>query len=72
MMLQYIQDLKIPHLILANKADKIAPTKVEDRLLELKKELKIEENEMILPFSSERKIYSDAVWEEMEKYITYQ
>ena len=71
MMLHYIQDLEIPHLIIANKADKIASTKVDSRLLALKKELKIGEDEIVLPFSSERKIYSNTVWEEIKNYITH-
>lgn len=69
MMLQYLRSLEVPHLILANKADKVAPTKVESYLTELKKDLQMKGNEILLPFSSEKKIYTDAVWEVMEKYI---
>ena len=49
-------------MIIANKADKIAVTKVNDRVLELKEELGLEEDEIILPFSAERRMYSEEVW----------
>ena len=60
--LQYIKSANKPYLIIANKADKIAVTKVEDMVLEIKKELNLKTEEIILPFSSERKIYTDNVW----------
>ena len=33
------------------------------------KELGLTEKVRILPFSSERRVYSDDVWSELEKYI---
>ncbi len=61
-MYEYIKSANKPYLIIANKADKIAVTKVEDMVLEIKKELNLKTEEIILPFSSERKIYTDNVW----------
>ena len=47
---------------------KIAITKVDDELNKIKEILGISYS-TILPFSAERKIYSEKVWEEIEKYI---
>ena len=69
LMYNYIISSKKPCLILANKADKIAPTKVEDTVKDLQKKINPIGDITMLPFSSERKIYSDAVWEEIKKVI---
>lgn len=62
MMYEYIKSTNKPYLIIANKADKIAVTKVDEAISEIRKELNLNENEILLPFSAERKIYSDEVW----------
>ncbi len=69
LMYNYIKKSNLPFIVLANKADKIAPTKVDDYVNEMKKDLGISFS-IILPFSSERKIYSDTVWENIEKLLT--
>ena len=69
LMYNYIISSKKPCLILANKADKIAPTKVIDTVKNLQKIINPICDIPILPFSSERKIYSDAVWEAIKKVI---
>lgn len=69
LMLNYIKSTGTPYLILANKADKIAPTKVESYVADLKKSLNANENDCILPFSAVKKIYTDAVWDKIEPYI---
>lgn len=58
-----------PCLIIANKADKLAPTKVEARVAELQNLLNPLKDLCFLPFSAEKKIYTDKVWEEIEKYL---
>ena len=63
MMYEYIKSTTKPYLIIANKADKIAITKVEDAVLEIRKELDLDKGEILLPFSAERRIYSSKVWE---------
>lgn len=68
-MYNYISNSNRPFIIIATKADKIAVTKVDSYVEDLKKELKANENVPIFPFSSERKIYSENVWNEIEKYI---
>ena len=69
LMYNYVMKSNLPFIVLANKADKIAPTKVDDYVDEIKKELGISFS-IILPFSSERKVYSDKVWENIEKLLT--
>lgn len=67
-MYHYVMSSNLPFMVLANKADKIAPTKVEAYVEDLRKEFGISFS-TLLPFSSEKKIYSDAVWEEIEKIL---
>lgn len=67
-MYHYIMSSNLPFIVLANKADKIAPTKVSSYVEDLKKEFGISFS-ILLPFSSEKKIYSDSVWEEIEKIL---
>lgn len=65
-MYEYIKNVNKPYLIIANKADKIAVTKVEERVNEMKKEFGLTQDEIILPFSSERKIYTENIWNNIE------
>jgi GTP-binding protein len=58
-----------PCLIIANKADKIAPTKINDTVQNLQKKLNPLKDLTFLPFSSEKKIYCEKVWNEIEKII---
>ena len=69
LMYDYVMRSKLPFIVLANKADKIAPTKVNDYVLNIQKTLNPICDNLFLPFSSEKKIYSEAVWKEIEKYI---
>ena len=69
MMYNYIINTGFHCLILANKADKIAPTKVEVAVNNLQNELNPLKDLKFLPFSSEKRIYSDAVWNEIKLHI---
>lgn len=69
LMYRYIISSGFPCLILANKADKIAVTKVDGVVKDLQKQLNPIGDITTLPFSSERKIYLEKVWEEIQKYI---
>ena len=69
LMYDYVMRSKLPFIVLANKADKIAPTKVNDYVASIQKALNPIGDNIFLPFSSEKKIYSEAVWEEIKKYI---
>ena len=68
-MYNYIISSKIPFIIIANKADKIAVTKVDKAKEDIQSVLNPIGDITTLPFSSERKIYTESVWEEIEKYI---
>ena len=69
LMYDYIIRAGLPFIILANKADKIAITKVDNAVSEIQKELNPMGDAITLPFSSERKIYTENVWKEIEKNI---
>ena len=68
-MYNYIISCGLPCLILANKADKIAVTKVAATTQNLQKMLNPIGDITTLPFSAERKIYTENVWNEMEKFL---
>ena len=68
-MYDYIIKNNLPCIVLCNKADKIAVTKVEARVKEIQNILNPLKDILFLPFSSERKIYSENAWNEIEKYI---
>ena len=67
-MFEYIKRTNLPFMLIANKADKIAVTKVDMELEKIKETLGLSFS-TLLPFSAERKIYSDAVWKEIENFI---
>lgn len=69
LMYNYVMSSGQPFIILANKADKIAPTKVLDNVSAIQKILNPLGDNIFLPFSSEKKIYCENVWNEIEKYL---
>lgn len=69
MMFNYIRSIGAPHIVIANKADKIAPTKVDTYVEDLRNSLQANSDDIILPFSSEKKIYTEDVWNEILKNI---
>ncbi|MBO4292800.1 MAG: YihA family ribosome biogenesis GTP-binding protein [Clostridia bacterium] len=69
LMYNYIISAGLPFMILTNKADKIAKTKVDAEVKKIQKELNPIGDVPTFAFSSERKIYQDQVWEEIEKYL---
>ena len=69
LMYNYVISSGLPFIILANKADKIAITKVDNAVKDLQKELNPIGDITTLPFSSERKIYKDEVWQIIDEYI---
>jgi len=68
-MYRYIIDNNLPCMVLTSKADKIAVTKVQAQVEKLQEELNPLKDLPFLPFSAERRIYTEAVWEEIEKHI---
>lgn len=69
LMYDYIFKTNLPCLVITNKADKIAITKVNSAVEHLQEILNPLKDMIFLPFSSERKIYTEKVWEELEKYL---
>ena len=69
LMYDYVIRSGLPCMIITNKADKIAKTKVDDATKHIQKLLNPIGDITTLPFSSERKIYSDNVWEILESYL---
>lgn len=70
LMYRYIIDSERPCIIIANKADKIAVTKVDNQVKTLQNTLNPLKDLSFIPFSSERKIYTQIAWEEINKYIS--
>ncbi len=68
LMYDFILKTNLPFMVVCNKADKIAVTKVNDEVERIKQFLGISYS-TILPFSSERKIYFDAVWNIIDEYV---
>lgn len=69
LMYQYIIDSGFPCIIVANKADKIAPTKVDSYVKNLQESLNPLKDLVFLPFSSEKKIYTEPVWNIIEEFL---
>ena len=69
LMYDYVIRSGLPCMILANKADKIAKTKVDDTAKNIQKQLNPIGDITTLPFSSERKVYSDEVCKIIESYL---
>ena len=69
LMYDYIIRSGLPFIILANKADKIASTKVENTVKELQKQINPIGDIKMLPFSAEKKIYTEDVWNVIEEFI---
>ena len=59
LMYNYIINQNLPCIVLANKADKIAITKVDNSVKDIQNMLNPLHDLLFLPFSSERKIYTD-------------
>ena len=69
LMYDYIFKTNLPCLVITNKADKIAITKVDNTVEHLQEILNPLKDMTFLPFSSERRVYTQKVWEELEKYF---
>ena len=58
-----------PCIVITSKADKIAVTKVDKQVQDLQNELNPLKDLTFIPFSTERRIYTEKAWEEIEKYL---
>ena len=64
LMYEYILKQILPFVVLCNKADKIAKTKVQSYVEDIKKDLGISYSP-IFAYSSENKMYVDQTWKEL-------
>ena len=70
LMYNYIKNTATNFVVIANKADKLAKTKVIDSINMIKTDLLEACNNIeIFPFSSENKIYCDNVWKSIENFL---
>lgn len=69
MMYDYIIRTGRPFIVITNKADKIAITKVDNRVQTIANYINPMHDISFYPFSSEKKIYTDSVWNKIEEYI---
>lgn len=68
-MYDYIIRSGLPFMVICNKADKIAVTKVNNAVKSIQDDLNPIGDFTFMPFSAERKIYSKDVWDILEEYI---
>lgn len=69
LMYDYIIRSELPFMVITSKADKIAVTKVNDAVDKIQSDLNPIKDFTFLPFSSERKIYTEDAWKIVEDYI---
>ena len=69
MMYDYIIRSGLPFMVICNKADKIAVTKVDNAVKAIQSDLNPIGDFTFMPFSAERKIYSEDVWDIIKEYI---
>lgn len=70
LMYDYVVRTGRPCLIIASKADKIAVTKVNDAVVSLQNQLNPLHDFTFIPFSAERRIYTEDAWKEIEKFLS--
>lgn len=69
LMYDYIISQNLPCIVIANKADKIAVTKVDQQVKDLQDLLNPLHDLTFIPFSAERKIYTETAWNEIENKL---
>ena len=71
LMYRYIVDSNKPCIVVTSKADKIAVTKVDSQVSKLQEDLNPLKDLSFIPFSTERKIYTEKAWEEIKKRLLF-
>ena len=69
LMYDYLIHTSRPFIVVTNKADKIAVTKVDAQVQTIQENLNPLKDIAFFPFSSERKIYTETVWEKIEEFL---
>ena len=70
MMLDWLKFQGKPFLIVATKSDKISRNQMNQRLQEIRRNLALDSDSPIIPFSAESKQGRDAVWHWVEKQLS--
>lgn len=68
LMYDYLVSYNIPFTIIANKADKIAKTKIDDHLMNITKSLFAKE--AVIPFSSENRLNLDTIIDKINEVVS--
>lgn len=69
LMYDYIINSRLPFIVITSKSDKIAVTKVDDAVKAIQKNLNPICDFTFLPFSAERKRYTEKTWKAIEEYL---
>ena len=69
LMYDYIISQNLPCIVIANKADKLAVTKVDPQVKSLQEFLNPLKDLKFIPFSAERRVYTEDVWNEIESKL---
>lgn len=70
-MYDWILSYEFTGFVIANKADKISKSKYKTNVDLIMKTLNIKDRDLIIPFSSEKKINIDIVREQIENIVKY-
>ncbi|HEX3030274.1 MAG TPA: ribosome biogenesis GTP-binding protein YihA/YsxC [Clostridia bacterium] len=69
LMYGWIKNFNLPHIIAATKADKISRSEMFKKIKDIRETLGLEENEKVVPFSSEKKTGKDEIWQLIEEAL---
>lgn len=71
LMYDWILSFGFTGFVIANKADKISKSKYQSHIAEIIKTLKIEDKDLVIPFSSEKKINIELIRDQIENIIKF-
>lgn len=68
-MYQWIKSFNYQGMVIATKADKISKGKWQKHIKVIKDKLGIEDSNLVIPFSAEKKLNKDMVWQRFEEIL---
>ncbi|MGM8215522.1 ribosome biogenesis GTP-binding protein YihA/YsxC [Bacillaceae bacterium W0354] len=68
-MYDFLKHYEIPVIVVATKMDKVNKTKRQKHLKIIKEDLDLEQDDLLIPFSSETGEGKDAAWKALTKYM---
>ncbi|MFI3230740.1 MAG: ribosome biogenesis GTP-binding protein YihA/YsxC [bacterium] len=69
MMYDWLKHYNYKVIVVATKSDKLKKSQINKHLAVLKKTLNLQKDDMLIPFSSEKKDGKDSLWQEIENKI---